>query len=53
MQNGIPAGPFAEITFDCAGSEAPLVTDFACTLDASDGNGDTIAGDCSIAIRYE
>ena len=30
---------FAEAAFDCPAGDAPLVSDFACTLDASDANG--------------
>lgn len=52
-QPGIVAGGFAEVAFDCATGEAPLVTDFACTLDASDIEGAPIAGSCSVAVRYE
>jgi len=51
--DGIPAGPFAGITFDCPAGDAPLTTDFVCTLDASDANGDAIPGSCSVGIRYQ
>lgn len=50
---GIVPGPFAEAEFDCPAGDAPLVSDFACTLDASDENGNAIAGGCSTALRYE
>lgn len=50
---GIVAGPFAEAAFDCPAGDAPLVSDFACTLDASDANGDAIPGSCSVGLRYE
>ena len=49
----IAAGPFADAEFDCVGPDAPLVSDFACTLDASDENGDTIPGGCVAGLRYE
>jgi hypothetical protein len=49
----VPAGPFADVKFDCSAGEAPLVSDFACSIDASDGNGDPVAGSCSVTIRYE
>ncbi|MBY0279077.1 DUF1566 domain-containing protein [Candidatus Binatia bacterium] len=50
---GIVSGPFAQATFDCPAGDAPLVSDFACTLDASDANGDAIPGGCSVGLRYE
>jgi len=50
---GIVAGGFAEVELDCALGEAPLVTDFACTLDASDLEGTSIPGACTIAVRYQ
>jgi hypothetical protein len=53
LSSSIPAGPFADIRLDCTAGEAPLVTDFACTLDASDGNGDPVEGSCAVKIRYE
>jgi len=53
LSGAIPAGPFADVRFDCAAGDAPLASDFACTLDASDGNGDPVAGSCSVKIRYE
>lgn len=47
----IPAGNFAQITYDCkTGEPAPDVADFACTLDASDTNGNAISGTCSVAL---
>jgi hypothetical protein len=49
----IAAGAFADAKFDCTAGEAPLVSDFACTLDASDANGAPIAGSCSLGLRYE
>ena len=49
----IAAGPFSEVEFDCPAGDAPLVSDFACTLDASDANGDPIAGSCAAGLRYE
>ena len=52
-QPGIVAGAFAEVEFDCPLGDAPLATDFACTLDASDLDGEPIAGTCSVALRYE
>lgn len=52
-QPGIVAGEFAEIEYDCALGEAPLVSDFTCALDASDANGDPVAGGCTVAVRWE
>ncbi len=52
-QPAIVAGDFAEIDFDCSLGDAPLVTDFTCTLDASDANGDPVAGGCAVTVRYE
>jgi hypothetical protein len=49
----IVPGPFAEAEFDCPAGDAPLVSDFACMLDASDANGDAISGSCSLGLRYE
>jgi hypothetical protein len=47
----IPAGPFAEATFDCKpGEPSPEPADFVCTLDASDLGGNTIAGACSVTV---
>jgi hypothetical protein len=53
LSSSIPSGAFADIRFDCAAGDAPLVTDFACTLDASDGNGNPVDGSCLVKIRYE
>lgn len=50
---GIVPGPFAEAEFDCPAGDAPLVSDFACTLDASDADGGTIPGSCALGLRYE
>lgn len=50
---GIAAGPFAAVEFDCSGGEAPLVTDFACTLDASDLDGAPLPGTCAVGVSYE
>ncbi|MEW6270344.1 MAG: DUF1566 domain-containing protein [Thermodesulfobacteriota bacterium] len=49
----IPPGAFAEARFDCGELEAPLVGDFGCTLDASDEDGNEVAGTCYVALRYE
>jgi hypothetical protein len=50
---GIESGPFAEIRFDCSGSEPALLTDLGCVLDASDANGAPVGGTCSLSLRYE
>jgi hypothetical protein len=49
----IAAGPFASAKFDCIADDAPLVSDFACTLDASDENGNAVDGSCTLGLRYE
>lgn len=49
----IAPGAFAEVELDCPAGDAPLVSDFSCTLDASDENGNPIPGSCSSALRYE
>jgi hypothetical protein len=49
----IAPGAFAEAEFDCPAGDAPLVSDFSCTLDASDANGDAIPGGCALGLRYE
>lgn len=49
----IAPGAFAEVELDCPAVDAALVSDFACTLDASDANGDPISGSCSTGLRYE
>jgi hypothetical protein len=49
----IAPGVFAEARFDCSELDAPLVGDFGCTLDASDEDGNAVAGTCSLALRYE
>jgi hypothetical protein len=49
----IAPGSFADAKFDCIAEQAPLVSDFSCTIDASDENGDPIAGTCTLGLRYE
>ena len=50
LSQPFPAGPFMTVTFDCkAGQGATVAGDFACTLDASDNNGDTIPGTCTVS----
>ena len=50
LSQPFPAGDFMSVTFDCkAGQGAAVAGDFACTLDASDNNGDAITGSCSVS----
>lgn len=51
LNSAIPDGAFAEATFDCKpGQPNPLPADFTCTLDASDFDGNVVAGTCSVAV---
>jgi len=52
LNTAVPDGVFAEATFDCKAGEVPLPSDFGCALDASDFDGNTIAGNCGVSVTY-
>ena len=52
LNSAIPAGDFAEATFDCKPGQVPLPNEFSCTLDASNFDGDTIPGNCGVSVTY-
>ena len=50
LSQSVPSGSFSTVTFDCKAGEAGAVAaDFSCVLDASDNNGATIPGTCSVS----
>jgi hypothetical protein len=50
LGQSVPSGSFVSATFDCKIGQAAVVpADFACTLDASDNNGASIPGTCSVS----
>ncbi len=52
LNSAVPAGDFAEATFDCKPGQVPLPNEFGCTLDASDFDGNTIPGNCGVSVTY-
>lgn len=54
LSQPFPPGPFVTVTFDCKpGQGAAVASDFTCSLDASDNNGNAILGSCSVsAVSY-
>ena len=53
--SNIPAGPFAQATFDCLpGQPAPQASDFSCVATVSDLNGfDVLGASCSASVSLQ
>lgn len=48
----IPSGPFASAVYNCrAGQAGPDVSEFSCTADASDINGQAVSATCTIDLN--
>jgi len=52
LSSAIPAGAFAAATFDCKPGQVPVASEFDCTFDGGDFDGNVIAGSCSVSVTY-